>query len=154
MEVRFEKHKPMRVAYVRHVGPYQECGVAWEKLGKFAARQGWSSSHVLRIGIGHGSPDITPPEELRYDACLTVDDQFQPTGEIGVQDVPGGEYAIVTHRGPYSGLPDAYRWILRVWVPESGRELRSGPCFEIYVNDPVSTPPEDLVTEIHVPLKS
>ena len=154
MEVRFEKRKPLRVAFVRHVGPYQECGSAWEKLCKFAAEHGLLSPETLRIGIGHDSPDITPPEELRYDACLTVDDRFQPTGEIGLQELSGGEYAIVTHRGPYSGLPDAYRWIFREWVPKIGRQLRSGPCFEIYVNDPATTPPEDLLTEIHVPLKS
>ena len=154
MKIRFEKRKPVRVAFVRHVGPYQECGGAWEKLGKFAAQQGWSPSNVLRIGIGHDDPEVTPPDKLRYDACLTVDDQFQATGEIGMQELPGGEYAVVTHRGSYSTLADTWRRIFREWVPKGGRELRSGPCFEIYVNDPATTPTEDLITEIHVPLKS
>ncbi|MGA2258900.1 MAG: GyrI-like domain-containing protein, partial [Thermoguttaceae bacterium] len=111
-------------------------------------------SNALRIGIGHDNPEVTAPDKLRYDACLTVDDRFQATGEIGVQALPGGEYAIVTHRGPYSTLADTSRRIFREWMPTSGRELRSGPCFEIYVNDPMATPPEDLVTLIHVPLKS
>ena len=112
------------------------------------------SPEALRIGIGHDNPEVTPPEKLRYDACLTVNEQFQATGEIGVQELPGGEYAIVTHRGPYSGLPDACRRIFRKRVPNSGRKLRSVPCFEIYVNDPATTPPGDLVTEIHVPPES
>lgn len=154
MEIRLEQRKPVRVAFVRHVGPYQECGVAWEKLCKFAAEQGWSLSNALRIGIGHDNPEVTPAGELRYDACLTVDDQVQATGEIGVQDLPGGEYAVATHRGPYSNLADTWRRVFRDWLPKSGRELRSAPGFEIYVNDPMATPPEELVTLIHVPLKS
>ena len=107
MEVRIEECKPLRVAFVRHVGPYQECGVAWEMLCKFAVGQGLFSPGALRIGIGHDNPEVTPADKLRYDACLTVDDQFQASGGVGVQELPGGAYAVVTHRGPYSGLPDA-----------------------------------------------
>ena len=135
-------------------GSYEECDAAWEKLSKFAAEQAWSPSNILRIGIGHDNPEITPADKLRYDACLTVDDRFQATGEIGVQEIPGGEYAVVTHRGPYSNLADTWRHNFREWLPNSGREMRSGPCFEIYVNDPTTTPPDELVTLIHVPLKS
>ena len=154
MEIRFETRKPLRVAFVRHVGPYQECGIAWEKLTSFAARQGLLTPEALRIGIGHDSPDVTPAAELRYDACLTVHDQFQPTGEIGVQELAGGEYAVVAHRGPYAGLPDAYRWIFGEWLRTSGRTLRSDPFYEVYVSDPHTTPPDDLITEICLPLKS
>lgn len=53
MEVRIEQRKPVRVAFVRHVGPYTECSSAWEKLRKFATEQGLISPGTLRIGIGH-----------------------------------------------------------------------------------------------------
>jgi AraC family transcriptional regulator len=154
VEVRFENRRPVRVAFVRHVGPYRECGAAWEKLCKFAAQQGWFSPDILRIGISHDEPEVTEPNKLRYDACLTVNDQFKATGEIGVQEIPGGQYAIVTHRGPYDTLEETYRRLFREWVPTSGRELRSFPCFEVYRNDPSTARPEDLVTDIYVPLAS
>jgi AraC family transcriptional regulator len=153
MEVRFQNCKPMRVVYVRHVGPYQECGKAWQTLMAGAGKLGLIRPGVLHIGVGHDSPDVTPANELRYDACLTVDDQFQATAELSVQELAGGEYAVVTHRGSYAGLPDAYRWIFRDWLPTSGRAVRHVPLFEIYLNDPNSTPEADLVTEIHVPLE-
>lgn len=152
MEVRLETRKPVRVAFVRHVGPYRECGVAWAKLCRFAAEQGWFSPGILRIGISHDDPEVTPSDKLRYDACLTVDDQFKATGEIGVQELPGGDYAVVTHRGPYEALEETYRQLFREWVPNSGRGLRSAPCFEVYCNDPETARPEELVTEIHLPL--
>jgi AraC family transcriptional regulator len=154
MEVRIQNCKPMRVVYVRHVGPYQECGTAWQTLMAEAGKLGLIKPDVLHIGVGHDSPDVTPANELRYDACLTVDDKFQPSGELSVQELAGGEYAVVTHRGSYAGLPDAYRWIMRDWIPTSGRKVRHVPLFEIYLNDPSRTPEADLITEIYVPLES
>jgi AraC family transcriptional regulator len=152
VDVRLEHCKPIRVAFVRHVGPYHECGAAWEKLCKFAAERGWFSPAMRRIGIGHDFPEVTEPDKIRYDACLTVDDQFQATGEVGVQEIPGGLYAIVTHRGPYERLEETYHRLYQEWVPTSGRELRSFPCLEVYHNDPGTARPEDLLTDIYVPL--
>jgi AraC family transcriptional regulator len=152
VKVRLEDRKPVRVAFVRHVGPYQETGVAWATLCKFAAQQGWLSPDLQRIGIGYDDPGVTDPDKLRFDACLTVDDQFHATGEIGVQELPGGEYAVVTHRGPYETLVETYRQLFQEWASICGRELRSSPNFEVYLNDPAITPPEDLVTEIYIPL--
>ena len=83
-----------------------------------------------------------------------MNDQFKATGEIGVQEIQGGQYAIVTHRGPYDTLEETYRRLFRGWVPTSGRDLSSAPCFEVYHNDPTTTRPEDLVTDIYVPLAS
>jgi AraC family transcriptional regulator len=107
---------------------------------------------ALPIGISHDDPDVTSPDKLRYDACLLVDDSFLGTGEIGVQEVVGGEYAVTTHRGPLSNLEQTYRRLFREWLPESKRELRSAPSFEVYRNDPGTTPPEHLVTDIYLPL--
>lgn len=153
MEVRIEERTPVRVAFVRHVGPYQDCNVAWEKLTKFVAgHPSFFSPDALAIGIGHDNPNVTPAEKLRYDACLPVDDEFQATEDIGVQEIPGGEYAAVTVRGPYSGLAMAYRWLFEEWLPTSGRQLRTAPCFEVYVTDPRTTPQEDAMTEIYLPL--
>jgi AraC family transcriptional regulator len=154
MEVRFQNCRPLRVAYVRHVGPYQECGKAWQTLCALAGQHGLFTPDALRIGVGYDNPEVTPADRLRYDACLTVNDQFQGAGELQVQEIAGGEYAVVTHRGSYAGLPDAYRWIFREWIPASGRALRHVPCFEVYVNDPTTTAEADLVTEIYIPLES
>jgi AraC family transcriptional regulator len=154
MEVRFQNCKPLRVVYVRHVGPYMECGKAWKTLVAAAQQNGWFGPNTMQIGIGHDNPEVTPADELRYDACLTVGDQVQPSGEVQVQEIFGDEYAIVTHRGSYAGLPVAYRWIFHEWIPSSGWAIRKTPCFEVYVNNPNSTAEEDLITEIYVPLES
>ena len=41
----------------------------------------------------------------------------------------------------------------RLWLPKSGRLLRDAEAFEEYLNSPMNTRPEDLLTRIHVPLR-
>ncbi|MGA2220998.1 MAG: AraC family transcriptional regulator [Verrucomicrobiia bacterium] len=153
MTVTIKQLKPMRVAFMRHVGPYNEVGKTWEKFMMFLGKEGLLGGDAQFIGICHDDPAVTPPDKIRYDACVTVDDHFQPQGEIGVQVVPGGDYAVMTHFGPYEKLGGSYAKLLGQWLPRSGRNLRSTPCFEMYFNSPENTAPEDLVTDIHAPLE-
>jgi len=71
-----------------------------------------------------------------------------------VQTLPGGEFAVVTHCGPYEQLSQTYAALFGQWLPHSGRELRSQPSLEFYLNDPEGTDPEDLLTDIYAPLES
>jgi AraC family transcriptional regulator len=119
----------------------------------FLGKEGLLGGGSQFIGICHDDPAVTPPDKIRYDACATVDGKFRPGGEIGVQVIPGGDYAVMTHFGPYENLGDSYAKLLGQWLPRSGRRLRAAPCFEIYFNAPENTEPEDLVTDIHAPLE-
>jgi AraC family transcriptional regulator len=153
MDVKINTVNPMRVAFIRHVGPYSLCEAAWDKLCTFMGKEGLIGGDSLFIGVCYDDPEVTPPEKIRYDACLTVDDRFLPTGEIGVQVIAGGQYAVLTHFGPYDGLTESYAKLFEQWLPHSGRELRSDPCFEIYLNSPDNTDPDDLITDIYLPLE-
>jgi AraC family transcriptional regulator len=84
---------------------------------------------------------------------MTVDESFRAQGEIGVQTIPGSEYAVMTHFGPYEKLGDSYARLLGRWLPRSGRELRATPCFEVYFNSPENTEPADLTADLHAPLE-
>jgi AraC family transcriptional regulator len=153
MEVKIQHLEPIRVAFMRHVGPYSTVGATWDKFVPCLGKEGLLGGDTRFIGIGHDDPTVTPADKIRYDACVSVDGTFQPTGDIGVQVIPGGDYAVTTHFGPYRKLGDTYAQLLGQWLPRSGRGLRSTPCFEIYLNDPQSTDPEDLLTDIYAPLE-
>lgn len=153
MDVSIRRIEPMRVAFLRHTGPYGQVGATWDRLLMLLGKEGLLGAGALFIGICHDDPEVTPQEKIRYDACVTVGEGFEPEGEIGVQTIPGGEYARMTHFGPYEKLGESYTKLLGGWLPRSGRELRSSPCFEIYLNSPESTEPEDLITDIYAPLE-
>ncbi|MHC4181090.1 MAG: AraC family transcriptional regulator [Planctomycetota bacterium] len=153
MEVRIEKVEPVRVAFMRHVGPYDQVGQTWEKLCAWAAPRGLLGPKLTMLGICHDVPEVTPQDKIRYDACLAVDDQFEPDGEVGVQEIAAGEYAVTTHQGPYKELGETYARLCGNWLPASGREVSPAPPFEIYLNSPEGTNPEDLLTDVYVPLE-
>lgn len=153
MNVAIKPMKPMRVAFMRHLGRYGEVGNTWEQFLTIMGKDGYLGGNPMMFGICHDDPEVTPPAKLRYDACLTVDENFAPTGDIGVQTVAGGEYAMTTHTGPYNTLGRTYAEFLGQWLPRSGRELRNDPCLEVYLNDPHGTPPDELLTDIYAPLQ-
>ena len=152
MSIEVRQLEQTRVAFLRHVGPYDRVGKTWERLCDWAGPRGVFGPDTRLFGASHDDPEITLPDKLRYDACLTVDVAVEGEGEIGVQVLGGGEYAVALHEGPYSNLGETYAEIYGRWLPAEGREPGPGPCLEYYLNDPSSTEPEDLLTEVCVPL--
>ena len=153
MDVTIKQIDPMRVAFVRHIGPYIECAKAWNTVCDWAQKNGVFNGEFKTIGICYDDPQVTPADKIRYDACLTVADTVEGEGEVGIQTIEGGEYAMVLHKGPYENLEKTYATLMGKWLPESGREYGGGVDFELYVNSPDQTPPEELLTEVYMPLK-
>lgn len=153
MEVRIENVEPMRLAFIRHIGPYIECTKAWNTLCAWAETKGVFQNPVKVIGICYDDPQVTPPDKIRYDACFTVNESVQAEGEVGIQVLPGGRYAVITHAGPYEKLEETYGKLMGQWLPSSGEEFGEHASFEVYLNSPDETPPEKLLTDIYLPLK-
>ena len=146
---------PFHLAAIRHVGPYTGVGPVFERVVGWAAMRGLLGPDTLTVGIFHDDPQAVPEKELRSDAGIQVKGDVSPDPEAGVDivEVPGGEYAVATLKGSYEQLPQAYGWLVGQWLPSSGREADDRPCFEVYRNSPADTAPEELLTEIHLPLK-
>lgn len=152
MDIAIRVLEPLRVAFVRRLGPYQECGPAWQTLTAWAGKRGLLDERSVLLGVGHDDPAVTEPSRIRYDASLVIDDDTAVDEGIAVQVLPGGEHAVAVHRGPYDQLPGVYAEIMGRWLPAQGRKLGRGSPYEIYRNNPMTTKPQDLITEIRVPL--
>jgi AraC family transcriptional regulator len=148
--------EPMRAAAMRQVGAYSEIGALFEKLMTWAGRNRMFGPGTRVLGLCHDDPEMTRPEECRYDACLALDPGRPVPTESGVNEIliQGGEYAVAVHRGPHCDLPQTYALVCGQWCPRFGRELRDVPCIENYLNHAWNTAPEDLRTEIYVPLEA
>jgi AraC family transcriptional regulator len=145
---------PMRLVFLRHVGPYNQVGTTWGRLMTWAGMRGLLGPNMKLLGIVYDDPEVTSADKVRYEAAVTVSSPVQPEGEFGVLEFGGGSYAMVTHKGPYEELGIAYQRIYGGWLPKSGYHLRDEPAFEQYLNSPQNTKPEDLATLIHVPVGS
>lgn len=165
MHVTIKPFPPRLAATVRHVGPYTDCGPAWGRLCAAVMAHNLFTPHSLSLSMCHDDPDITPPEKCRMDVCLTLpegmkdnDPALAPLLEgtgVYLTTVGGtGEYASVLVKGPYSLLHPAYRSLFGEWLPASGREVADAPGFEVYHNSPEQVAPEELLTEILIPLQA
>ncbi len=164
VEVQVKTVEPFLIVSLRHVGSYDACGPAWERLCSLVYPAGVCTMNEVAYAICHDDPDTTPAEKCRMDVSLAL-----PTGvdantpalatllqstELFTQHLGnGGEYACVLIKGPYSLIHPAYRSLYGEWLPQSGREPDNSMGFEAYYNDPTQTPPEELLSEIFVPLK-
>ncbi len=145
--------EPFSVLFVRKTGPYYEAaGAAFGALCGFAGPRGLIGQGTRFIGISHDDPGVTDESKFRYDACLTITRPVETSGEVNTKQVAGGKYAVFMHAGPYEEFYGTYQKIFTGWMPESGHQLGNEPCFEVYLNSPDDTAPQDLRTEIWVPL--
>jgi AraC family transcriptional regulator len=154
MDVRIEEMAATKVYFARGTGPYAVAAkTAWEKMCSWAFPRGLVGPATLMIGICHDDPQVTPPDKIRYDAAMTLATDIKPEGEIGVQELPAGCFAVTTHRGPHETLHKTWSAFCGEWIPQSGHVLRNAPSFEIYRNDPQTTPPDELITDIYAPVE-
>ncbi len=72
-------------------------------------------------------------------------------GEIQASEIPGGRLASVVYTGPYSDCGPAYE-ALSQFIKEQGA-VATGVAYEVYLNDPAETPPEQLQMQVIVPLQ-
>jgi len=147
------KHLPsVRLAGLAHRGPYPTIGPIFRELAGLIPEPSWVEVEAGAM-IGHDNPRVVAPEDLRSHACFVVSEGFALVPPLEEIRYPSGRNAILRVQGSYTLLPEAYRWLVEEWFPNSGERHRDLAMYEGDHNDPSKTAPEDLVTEIRVPLK-
>ena len=143
----------LRVAAIEHRGDYQLTSKAFERLMTVAATTGLLTPDTRTIGIYRDDPVSVPQDELKSTACITVPDDWAPSGELTEAHIEGGRYARIVHTGPYTELKTGYDWLYQTWLPNSAEEPRNLPCLEEYLNDPPRVSAKDLETAVMMPLE-
>ncbi|AFO88816.1 AraC family transcriptional regulator [Phaeobacter inhibens] len=141
------------LAALAHKGAYSEIGRSFEAFSALCtARNLWPQMRQM-IGVYLDSPDTVPDAELRSYAGASTAEGVALPEDMEEVALPGGKTAVMTYKGPYSGIHAAYGDLFGAWLPRSGEEPADAPCYEIYLNDPHQVAPEELLTEICLPLK-
>jgi AraC family transcriptional regulator len=144
---------PMRLAAVAHRGPYFEISRAFQKLSAVMGTRNLFPQAGRMVAVFYDDPQSVPWPELRSHAAFEVTGDVEISAPLEEVALPAGRQAVMTYKGPYAGLPAAYDQLFGAWLPTSGEEPADMPSFEVYLNSPMDTAPEDLVTELHLPLK-
>jgi AraC family transcriptional regulator len=155
MNIDIKTFPDVRVAYLRHLGPYGDPGIGrmWQRFAAWCQEKGlWGRE---TFGLSPDSPDITAPEKCRYDACVAVDASFKPEGEIGVQTIAGGLYACTPFEGTAEQIHFAWMRVYSEWLPESGFQADDRPAVEGYSADFKSDPKTGVFAcELRLPVKA
>lgn len=152
-DVEIENHPDRRLLALPHKGSYMNIGKAFENLAAAITARGRWPDVRASVGVYYDDPTAVAEEDLRSHAGVVVD--ANTAGEDGLEDVTlaGGRFAVLHYKGPYAGIPKAYPYLYGEWLASSGEEPRDAPSFEVYLNNPMDTAPEDLLTDICMPIK-
>jgi len=142
-----------RIVGMAHTGAYMEIGKAFEKVSAIATSRGLWPDVKSMMGLYYDDPNAVAEADLRSFAALEVSPDMALPDGLEEMSVTKGDVAVLVFKGSYSGLKTAYNYLYGEWLPNSGREMRDEPSYEVYLNSPIDTAPEELLTQICVPLK-
>ena len=151
-DVKIEDQPARRLGVIDHNGPYIQIGEAFDKAGSTVMARGLGPHLGAMLGIYFDDPANVAPEDLRSAAGFEIAEGAEIAPPLREVRLDGGKHAILTFTGPYTGLAAAYQYLFGDWLAQSGEMPREAPPFELYVNNPMDTAPDDLVTLIGVPL--
>jgi AraC family transcriptional regulator len=148
----------MNVAYVRHIGPYKGdtelFGRLFNTLFKWAgARDLLRFPETRVLAVYHDNPDVTDESRLRTSVCITVPEDTQVEGEVGMMKIPGGKYAVGHFEIDETEFEAAWNALYGGWLPDSGYQPDDRPSFEMCLNDPKEHPQHKHIVDICVPVK-
>lgn len=151
IQARIVRVEPRRMACVRHVGPYDDTYEAFRKVLAWAKPRGLHS-HTHLLALYRDDQSITPPERQRCEVGVPVDDRAVGEGEVGIRCLPGGDYAVIHHRGPADERRRLYDLLYARWIPARGRRPAHTPPVEVYTTrrDGVATVDDATVVYVHL----
>jgi len=121
--------------------------------------EGYAS--IMRYLDSLGKAAVGPPfavyytmdmERLDVEFGFPVEEGIEGNDSITASSTPSGKAATCLYIGPYEEVEPAYDALMQ-WIDENDFES-TGVAYEIYLNDPGSTLPDFLKTQVSLFLKS
>lgn len=116
---------------------------SWQKLYMYAM--------VNRL-LSDSTESIELIRNHSYIPSLSIKDSLQPDKHIDVLILTEGLYAIFTHKGNTAGIEGLYAAINNYWLPKSKYRLTQEVPYVIYLSNPATTPTQELLIEIYIPV--
>jgi AraC family transcriptional regulator len=147
-----------QVAFVSYTGNYIGNSQVFEDLFKklcgWAAPKGLINSDSVFLSAYQDDPNVTPPDELKLEVCLSVSEDTEVSGEVEKKVLPGGKFVSV--RAELDSIEEYFpAWsVATEWAEENNYKIdMSRPSFEIYLNNPKEDPQGRHIIEICLGVK-
>ncbi len=149
MKIEIKDIEEKKVAYVSVTGSYDQLP---EIFGEVV---GYVMKEELQIteppyGIYINSPMEVPPEELQYEVGITFIGDAAGDGRVEIKEVPAHQVVSTVYKGPYGQAAQIYQALIK-YASENSYDI-VGPVKEIYINNPMEVPENELLTEVQFPV--
>lgn len=143
----------LMVAYVNHVGEFNQIGLAYEKLMRWAGPKGLlAGANFKTATLYHDNPKVTDISKVRQSACITLGHEIKAEGEIGTRTIAKGKYAV--GRFEITDREFGMAWdSMCVWVAENGYKSTDADYYELYHNDHNEHPERKFILDICIPVE-
>ena len=142
-----------QVAAIEHYGSPDLEHESVRRLIAWRIAYGYSPQYHRTFGVHYDDPFTTAPDLYRADFCVSVEKEVAPNSYGVVNKViPGGRCARLRHVGSRENI-SAARYLVEIWLPQSGEALRDFPMFFHYVNVGPAVTEQEMVTDVYLPLK-
>jgi AraC family transcriptional regulator len=153
MEVQIINFPETKVAVIEHHGsPRLEYDTVRKLVSWKIANRLTDPSKHRSYGIHHTNPFATPEANHHVDFCLSIDFDV-PANELGIKScvIPRLRCALARDIGSRTNNK-AIGYLIQEWLPTSGEALADHPAIFHYVNVGPDVKPEDMITDVYLPL--
>lgn len=134
LEPTIVEREPFIVIGLEYTGPmdnFEDISALWGSYSKRAAEIDPKASEVTGYGVFYNTPAQAELGETCYMACAAVTGETRVPAGMEKLTVPGGQFAMLTHKGILTDLPRAFEKLFR-WIADSPYKSINAPGYELY----------------------
>jgi AraC family transcriptional regulator len=144
--------KPFAYCVIVHKGPMTDmAGVIAQLMQAVQAQNLFPLVRGPMIGVYYNSPVQVKPEELIWEVGFPLAEGAKPQAPLELKEWKFPTGAVAVHKGPYAKAGETIQRLM-TWIVGQGYDV-AGPMLERYLNNPMQVKPEELRTEIWIPVK-
>jgi AraC family transcriptional regulator len=151
-DIEIREQPAFRLVSESHRGDYQFLGRTISQLHARMALRDMLEEEMSPIAVLHDDPFLVPEPELRSDIGFVIAPEVKLPEGFDEVEIAASRCAVLHFKGPIVGLFEAYQYLYGQWVPNNGVELSDAPIYAMILEDPREVSPNELRTEICLPL--
>ena len=151
MEITEKRIKEEKVAYIPHMGSYDKIPELIGEVAQWLIEKDFKMTGLV-YGTYFNTPEEVSEDKLQYEIGFGFEGKVttMQEGKIGIKEIPEHTVLAAMHKGPYTEVGPVIHAVIDYAV-ENDYDI-VGPISEAYLNDPLETPVEELLTEVRIPV--